>query len=553
MLGQRAERALSLVELMVSVAISLVILAALVALFVNTSRSNREFARANSMIENGRLAIQVLESDVRARRLLGHLCARFDDQTAAAVPDDVPTAIPDPCLAYDPADWDVGYVDNLIGMPVQAYDDATVCAGVITDRLADTDVLVVRHAGDSACRAVRRRTAMPTLPASLYFQSTLCLTDVDRPTCSTRRGGFTLPQRDCATPADKRKFMSSIYYVRDYAVTAGDGIPTLMRSQFDLAGGVLEHQPAVPLIEGVEGFRVELGIDDLSETGAAGRLHGWQIEWADPDTRTTPTNRGDGVPDGAFVRCTTAAPCTVGAAHESHGREALRARRAAARSRRGYTDRRPIRSAPARRWALQRRVPAPRLRDDRAPAEHLRPEDHAVSPQDTSTSARRRAGRRPDHAGADHADAGHGAQSRHDQFPGHDQHAVPRAKRSRRPTSAIEQVISSPFTAAPAAEDDRRRYRQRRRHGLHGANRCAAMRLRIPGVQRRLPSSLGLPPTMTTSRPGTRSGTSTRVSPARTTWAARRCACARACACCSQRPKRTRYARDDTNSAGAFP
>ena len=38
----------SLVELMVSLAISLVILAALVALFVNTTRSNREFERANS-------------------------------------------------------------------------------------------------------------------------------------------------------------------------------------------------------------------------------------------------------------------------------------------------------------------------------------------------------------------------------------------------------------------------------------------------------------------------------------------------------------------------
>ena len=46
---------LSLIELMVGIAISLVILVAMVALFVNTSRSNRELARANSMIESGRL------------------------------------------------------------------------------------------------------------------------------------------------------------------------------------------------------------------------------------------------------------------------------------------------------------------------------------------------------------------------------------------------------------------------------------------------------------------------------------------------------------------
>jgi type IV pilus assembly protein PilW len=297
---------LSLIELMVAVAISLVILAALVALFVNTSRSNREFARANSMIENGRLAVQVLESDVIHGGYWGTYVPDFDDQTAAAVPDDTPTAIPDPCLAYDPATWTEEYIDNLIGMPIQAYDDDTVCAGIITDQQADTDVLIVRHVepcvpgGSPNCDAV--------VAGRLYFQSTLCLTDVNDRVLDT--AGFTLLRRQCDTPAETRRFMSSIYYVRDHAVTPGDGVPTLMRSQFDLAGGVLEHQPAVPLIEGIEGFRVELGVDDISETGDAVDYTA-AVEWADPDTRTSAVNRGDGVPDGAFVRCTTAVPCTA--------------------------------------------------------------------------------------------------------------------------------------------------------------------------------------------------------------------------------------------------
>lgn len=304
----RRQSGLSLIELMVAVVISLVILAALVALFVNTSRSNREFARANSMIESGRLAIQVLESDVVHAGYWGGYVPDFDDQTASAVPDDAPTAIPDPCLAYDPATWTDDYIDNLIGIPVQVYDDATVCAGVLADRLAGTDVLIVRHVenclpggGSPNCDAV--------VPGRLYFQSTLCLTDVTERVLDT--AGFTLLRRDCATPAETRRFMSSIYYVRNYSVTAGDGIPTLMRSQFDLAGGVLEHQPAVALIEGVQDFRVELGVDVLSETGAAVDYTA-AVNWADPETRTTPTNRGDGVPDAAFVRCTTAVPCTAG-------------------------------------------------------------------------------------------------------------------------------------------------------------------------------------------------------------------------------------------------
>ncbi|MDP9199218.1 MAG: PilW family protein [Pseudomonadota bacterium] len=299
---------LSLIELMVAVAISLVILAALVALFVNTSRSNREFARANSMIENGRLAVQVLENDLIHAGYWGTYVPSFDDQTAAAVPDDVPTGIPDPCLAYNPGNWTEAYIDNLIGMPIQVYDSAAVCAGIVTDRLAGTDVLIVRHL--EPCVPGTPPNCEAAVAGRLYFQSTLCTTDVVDRILDT--AGFTLLQRDCVTAAETRRFMSSIYYVRNFAVTAGDGIPTLMRSRFDFVGGVLEHQAAVPLIEGIEGFRVELGVDDVSETGDAVD-YTTAVQWDDPDTRTTAVNRGDGVPDDDFLSCTTGAPCSADA------------------------------------------------------------------------------------------------------------------------------------------------------------------------------------------------------------------------------------------------
>src|SRR5688572_322427 len=300
---------LSLVELMVAMTISLLILGALVALFSNTSRSNREFARANGMIESGRLAIQVLEADILHAGYWGTYVAAFDDQTASGVPLDAPTLVPDPCFAYDPAIWTVNsnYVRSLIGVPMQAYDDVTVCPGVISDRLAGTDVLVVRHAEN--CVPGGSPNCDPIVAGRLYFQDSLCLTDVDAFVLAD--AGFTLSQRDCVTPAEQRRFMSTIYYVRDHADAPGDGIPTLMRSEFDLAAGVLSHQPAVPLIEGINGFRVEFGVDDLSETGAAVD-YTTAVDWVDPDTRTSSTNRGDGVPDDAFIHCTTAVPCAVG-------------------------------------------------------------------------------------------------------------------------------------------------------------------------------------------------------------------------------------------------
>lgn len=221
-----------------------------------------------------------------------------------------------------------------MGIPVQAYGYGTgatppsgsgCVTNFATDKQVNTDVLVVRHAetclpGVGNCEADTAN--------KLYFQA---------PFCSLESGyildtaGYTLHKKDCVgtgtppalpiasgTIADKRKFISNIYYVRDYAVTPTDGIPTLMRSQFDLdpkiltdpTDDTLEHLEAQPLIEGIEGFSVEFGIDSVSDSGGA-VVPTAAIVWADPATKTSPTNRGDGIPDGAFTPCTHALPCTA--------------------------------------------------------------------------------------------------------------------------------------------------------------------------------------------------------------------------------------------------
>jgi len=181
-------------------------------------------------------------------------------------------------------------------------------------------VLVVRHA--ETCVAGSGGNCEADIAGELYFQSSQC--ELENATSyKLATSSFTLHKRNCvgtgnpqALPitagdiAEKRKFISNIYYVRDYASIVGDGIPTLMLSQFDLVSGALAHQAAVPLIEGVEGFRVELGIDSLSDTGAAVN-YADAVHWANAENLTSPTNRGDGVPDGAFIKCTSAIPCTA--------------------------------------------------------------------------------------------------------------------------------------------------------------------------------------------------------------------------------------------------
>jgi Tfp pilus assembly protein PilW len=364
-ISARSGRGLSLIELMIAIAIGMVVVAALLALYLNVTRTNNEMAKMNRQIENGRFAIQLLQDDVVHAGFWGAYVPEFDDLTTVTVPLDAPTALPDPCLAYNPANWNGTHLSNLIGIPVQG--DAGTCA--LASQQPKTDVLVVRHAMN--CMAGVGNCESDTA-GKLYFQSSQCekemsavaqgstssttitldagasdtddfyngaliriidglgagqsrtitayngstkVATVDSAWVTTPdnssvykfglgyvlgTSGFIFHKRDCSTAADKRKFVSNIYYIRNYATTAGDGVPTLMQSTFDLSGGTLAHQAAQPLIEGIEGFRVMYGIDSLSK-GATAEDYTKPVAWVNPYNKVTPINRGDGVAEGTYV------------------------------------------------------------------------------------------------------------------------------------------------------------------------------------------------------------------------------------------------------------
>lgn len=334
----RRQNGFTLVELMISMVIGLFIVLALLTLLINVNRNNSELTKANRVIENGRFALQLLEADVSHAGFWGGYVPRYDELAFTAAPPDVPDAVPDPC----PASWTgstattfttATYVTNLLGIPVQTYEIAdpvptptlSVCGSRVVSPKANTDVLFVRHLDTQSCLA--GTAGCPATADEPYFQMNSCweTTSPGYSTASyvlaTNTATFTLRQGSCTpafpvaaaspgTLAALRKYVSSLYYVRNYAVTAGDGIPTLMRSQFGVSGGVLGYQAPQALIEGIEGFRVELGVDNVSATGAAVNL-AQAIVFPDPAKLVTPSNRGDGYPDGAYVHCTTATPCTA--------------------------------------------------------------------------------------------------------------------------------------------------------------------------------------------------------------------------------------------------
>lgn len=256
------ERGFTMVELMVAMTIGLLIVAALLALFVNITRTNDEMAKANSQIENGRFAIQLVENDVVHAGFWGEL-----SPTAAAA------AIPDPCAAV--AAWDSAYKQNLLAIPVQGFaSGATLGTCGVAGVLATSDVLVVSHANTCTWGTVGCDGGADTGP---HIQVSECTT---KPEASYVIDSTTFPltQKDCATPAVRRKIVTNIYYLANSPSSScppAATCPTLMRA--NLASGAYVVQP---LIEGIEAFHVEYGID----------------------------TDGDGSPDGAYVSC---APCTL--------------------------------------------------------------------------------------------------------------------------------------------------------------------------------------------------------------------------------------------------
>ena len=113
-------RGLSLIELMVALVLGLIIVAALVQLFLNISRTNQEMAKTNSQIENARFAMQFLQNDIVHAGYWGGYIPDFDDFSTDGTPNHEPTAKPDPvCQAYNPADET--YRDSLLGIPVEVY------------------------------------------------------------------------------------------------------------------------------------------------------------------------------------------------------------------------------------------------------------------------------------------------------------------------------------------------------------------------------------------------------------------------------------------------
>lgn len=269
---RKSQAGLTLIEFMVSIAIGMLLIAAIAMLIANQSGTRRDLDQSGRMIENGRYAVRVIAEDAQLAGYWGELSTVT-----------VPGALPDPC-SVTAAD-----LDAAMGIHVQGYDaSATAFPTCISSRLAGTDVLVVRHADpdhsdlmtgaavDFAKVKVGQAYLQTGLDATgLQFASVLAVASGVPGTDSTT---FNLKKKDKTTIAPPRKVHVHIYYISSCSVEvsgscasgdAGNPIPTLKRVDLAVTGGAVAMSSPVTIAEGIENLQVDYGVDsDATPDGA---------------------------------------------------------------------------------------------------------------------------------------------------------------------------------------------------------------------------------------------------------------------------------------------
>ncbi len=286
---------MSLIELMVAIVIGGILLAGLASVFFNSSRAQRELEKTGQLIENGRYAISLLSEDLRHGGYYGQYYGL----------EPAPATLPDPCNTST-------LHTNTIHMsqPLQGYTapdtdsrpniSTTSCGGLLTnDNLSPgSDILVIRRA-DTAAVTGTMTAGNLYLQANSLDMNMYIGAGAAPPVCNTAvPGTCKFPNTPGnTTVADTRQYHVHVYFIAPCSIGSGaNGLcanadprqPTL--KQLTLSTDGTPAMVITPLVEGIEYFRVEYGIDDTPSA-------------IDPVTGQP----GDGVPDDLYTSAPTAA------------------------------------------------------------------------------------------------------------------------------------------------------------------------------------------------------------------------------------------------------
>lgn len=231
------QQGLTLVELMVAMAVSLLLLAALTAVFINSNSARREIDLSAEVMENGRYASDVLGRELAQTGFYG---------TLVAVPGN--TLDLTKLCSSALADWTAS-----LGVPVFGVLDTDAKPSCLASRKLGTDAIFVQRVstcavGEAGCAAESNNFA--------YLQVSECGTEYGATPSVLASGGsgsgtFTLQNKTCSATgtAPLRKLIRRLYYISADNQLSYQEI------------GLTTNPAPVVLVDGIEDLQISYGID----------------------------------------------------------------------------------------------------------------------------------------------------------------------------------------------------------------------------------------------------------------------------------------------------
>ena len=248
---KRFQAGFSVVELMIAMLLSMALAGAIISVFVNNSYSFKQDENIGRMQDDARFALREIAFDLS---MAGHYA---DLHIPGSVSYDGGLTIGADCGPSGQANWmylatEAGTGNNLSIMAVDNATNATVAAAhscFIGGELQEgTDVVAIKRVAGAEANVLSANGA--------YLRT--------NGTVGVLFSGIapTAPPVVVAAPRADWAFRPSIYYIRQFANTPGDNIPTLCRKALSGAGPGMTTEC---LATGIENLQIEYGIDTTQD------------------------------------------------------------------------------------------------------------------------------------------------------------------------------------------------------------------------------------------------------------------------------------------------
>lgn len=316
----------SLAEVLIALAISMVIAAAMASLFAQSVQSRQKVDSEGQRIESGRYALDAMADDIRMAGFYGDYMPRSSTSMAWPATSEATGTTwtaPDPCATtLATLGWDNGVTgpaaigSGTVRVPVAifGYEGGHVSAtpaglpACLLNYKPGTDVIVVRRVSTMAPSATAGSSALTDTTAmtagEAYLQASTCKTQTPTFVVSSTAANFTMQNLRClgSTISPLRKVVVRIYYVATCnTCVPSDGIPTLKVAELGVPGsnadsvyhsdtnnfaanrvGTLSMMIR-SLTPGIENMHFEYGVDGSTDnTTGAGSADSYQVSTEAP-------------------------------------------------------------------------------------------------------------------------------------------------------------------------------------------------------------------------------------------------------------------------------